>query len=58
MEMAVENIIQPFVKKDPCLTEYHYAQNQKLCQSIKRLSRLPTSFDEARRIANKQQMIQ
>ena len=38
------------------LTDYHYEQGRKLSLSIKKLSRLPISFEEARRIANKQQL--
>ena len=58
LEIDVENQIQEkWLKPETGLTDYHYEQNRKLSLSIKRLSRLPISFEDARRIANKQQEI-
>jgi hypothetical protein len=58
MEMEVEKQIPyEYVKLETGLTDYHYEQGRKLALSIKKLSRLPISFEEAREIANEQQVM-
>ena len=56
MEVGLENQYEQMAL-DKKFTEYHYRKNAEQMLSIKRLSRLPVSFEDARRIANKQQEI-